>query len=128
VVAIVTEAEFIHLYENQPLFGDVCAFLAEQGLSFSKFLEVGGRALKPTILNNNPNLPGQFMWSDSLFFKDPMHLDAFSSDQLLKQAVLALMYGSQDVSLYCFMEYDRRHSTTIARELVFAFTITSDRK
>jgi FkbM family methyltransferase len=128
VVAIVTEAEFIHLYENQPLFGDVCAFLAEQGLSFSKFLEVGGRALKPTILNNNPNLPGQFMWSDSLFFKDPMHLDAFSSDQLLKQAVLALMYGSQDVSLYCFMEYDRRHSTTIARELVFAFTGTSDRK
>ena len=34
VVAIVTEAEFICLYENQPLFGDVCAFLAEQGLSF----------------------------------------------------------------------------------------------
>jgi len=128
VVAIVTEAEFIPLYENQPLFGNICAFLAEQGLSFSKFLEVGGRALKPTILNNNPNLPGQFMWSDSLFFKDPLHLDAFSSDQLLKQAVLALMYGSQDVSLYCLMEYDKRHSTTIARELVFAFTGTSNRK
>ena len=128
VVAIVTEAEFVHLYENQPLFGDVCAFLADQGLSFSKFLEVGGRALKPTILNNNPNLPGQFMWSDSLFFKDTLRLDAFSSDQLLKQAVLALVYGSQDVTVHCFMEYDRRHSTTIARELVLAFANASDRK
>jgi FkbM family methyltransferase len=128
VVAIVTEVEFIHLYENQPLFGDVSAFLAEQGLSFNKFLEVGGRALKPTILDNNPNLPGQFMWSDSLFLKDPMHLDTISSDQLLKQAVLALMYGCPDVSLYCFMEYDRRHSTTITRELLLAFAGTSDRK
>lgn len=125
VVAIVAEVEFIHHYENQPLFGDVCAFLAGQGLSFHNFLGLAGRALKPTVMNNNRNFPSQHMWSDALFLKDPMQLDAFSSDdQLLKQAVLALMYGCPDVSVYCLMEYDRRHGTAIAQELL-AFAGTS---
>lgn len=128
VLAIVTEVEFIHHYENQPLFGDVSAFLAEQGLSFHNFLGMAGRALKPLLINNNPNFPSQHIWTDAFFLKDPMHLGDFSSDQLLKQAVLASMYSCLDVSHYCFVEYDRRHSTTLAQELLSALVGTSDRK
>jgi hypothetical protein len=128
VVAIVTEVEFIHHYEHQPLFGDVSAFLAEQGLAFHSFLGMAGRALKPAILNNDPNFPSQHIWTDALFLKDLMQLDAFSSDQLLKQAVLASVYGALDVSLYCLMEYDRRLGTQTARELLSTFASAPGRK
>ena len=57
VVKIVCEVEFISHYENQPLFGDVCSYLSEHNLMFNKFLGLSGRALKPIMLNNNPNLP-----------------------------------------------------------------------
>ncbi len=118
VVAIVTEVEFIPLYENQPLFGNVCDFLTKSGLSFHKFLGMAGRALKSTIVNNNPNSATQHMWADTMFVKNLMEFDAFSSDQLLKLAVLASMYGSQDVSTYCLKEYDKRQGTEIYRELL----------
>lgn len=117
LVAIITEVEFIPLYENQPLFGDVCEFLAKTGLSFHKFLGLAGRSLKPIIFNNDPYFATQHMWSDALFLKDLMQLNAFSSDQFLKLAVLASMYGSPDVSVYCFKEYDKRQGTDISREL-----------
>lgn len=118
VVAIVTEVEFVHHYENQPLFGDVCAFLAKQGLTFNKFLGIAGRTLKPTVLNKNPGFPTHHMWSDAVFLRDTMRLEAISTEQLLKLAVLASMYGSPDVSVCCFAEYDKRKTTKITQELI----------
>lgn len=120
VVAIVTEVEFVHHYENQPLFGDVCSFLANCGFAFHKFLGVAGRSLKTVQSMNNPGLMTQHMWGDVMFIRDLGQLDVFSDDQLLKLAVLASMYGSPDVSVYGFMEYDKRHGTEIAGELAFA--------
>lgn len=118
VLTIVTEVEFIPLYENQPLFGDVSAFLAKQGFTFHKFLGLAGRTLKPLILNNNPNFATQHMWSDAVFIRDLMNLDAISPGQLLKLAMLTSMYGSPDVTMNCFMEYDRRQGTGITQEML----------
>ncbi len=120
VVAIVTEVEFVHHYENQPLFGDVCGFLAKSGLSFHKFLGLSGRSLKPIVVNNDPYFATQHMWTDAMFIKDITKLDAFSSDQLLRLAVFTFIYGSPDVSIYCLTEYDRRQGTDIIRELQLA--------
>lgn len=44
VLKIVCEVEFIPHYKNQPLFGDVCAFLNRYDLMFNKFLGLGGEA------------------------------------------------------------------------------------
>lgn len=117
VVAIVTEVEFVHLYENQPLFGDVCGFLAKSGLSFHKFLGLSGRSLKPIVVNNDPFFATQHMCTDAMFIKDLQELGGFSSDQLLKLAVFTFMYGSPDVAIYCLTEYDKRQGTDIIREL-----------
>ena len=62
VLAIVCEVEFLPIYENQPLFGDVCQFLATKDLMFHKFLDLAGRALTPIVLGNNPNLPTHHFW------------------------------------------------------------------
>ncbi|MEW6330094.1 MAG: FkbM family methyltransferase [Pseudomonadota bacterium] len=121
VLAIVTEVEFFPLYENQPLFGDVHAFLAKSGFAFHKFMSLSGRSLKPVVFNNNTNFATQHMWADAMFLRDPAQPDIMSPDQLLKLAILAAMYGSPDVSVYCLQEYDRRRATATSRELMSYF-------
>ena len=69
VLKIVCEVEFIQHYENQPLFGEVSDYLSQYNLMFNKFLGLSGRALKPIMLNNNPNLPSQHIWSDAVFVR-----------------------------------------------------------
>lgn len=122
VLAIVSEVEFVHHYENQPLFGDVCAFLAKQELTFHKFLGLAGRTLKPVILNNNPNYATQHIWTDAVFLKKLTDLRVISSVQLLKLAVLTFIYGSPDVTFYCFAEYDKRQGTKLAQEMMSIVT------
>lgn len=117
VVAIVTEVEFVRIYENQPLFGDVCGLLEKSGLSFHKFFALSGRSLKPIVVNNDLCFATQHMWADAMFIKDLTELSVFSSGQLLKLAVLTFIYGSPDVAIYCLTEYDKRQGTDIVREL-----------
>jgi FkbM family methyltransferase len=117
VVAIVSEVEFIPHYIDQPLFGDVCAFLADQDIMFHKFLGVGGRALKPVVIANNPNFPSQHIWSDAVFIRHVTKIPDLPSDKLLKLGMLSFIYGSPDLAFYCFRHYDERHGTQIIQEL-----------
>lgn len=110
---IVTEVEFVPLYIDQPLFGDVCQHFTKQGLMFHKFLGLAGRTLKPIILQNNPNFPTQHMWSDAVFITDISKISALSSDNILKLSLLAFLYGSTDLTYHCFQFYDEREKTNI---------------
>ena len=118
IVAIVSEVEFIHHYLDQPLFGDVCAFLAEKELMFHKFLRTGGRALKPIVLGNDPNLPVQYIWSDAIFIKDVFKIPDLPFDKLLKLGLLAFLYGSPDVTYFCFKTYDGKKGTSLRRSFL----------
>ena len=118
VVAIVSEVEFIHHYLEQPLFGDVCAFLAEHELMFHKFLRTGGRSLKPIILGNDPNLPVQYIWSDAVFIRDVLKIPELPSDKLLKMGLLAFLYGSPDVAFTCFKQYDEKKGTGLHKKFL----------
>ncbi len=115
---IVTEVMFIPMYENQPLFGDQCAFLEEQGFMFHKFLGMGGRTIKPIVLRNDPNFVSQNMWSDAVFIRSPMALERLSPERVLKLGVLTLLYGSIDVAIHCFSHFDQRSGTDTARRLM----------
>ena len=70
VIKIICEVEFVPIYENQPLFGDVCSFLKQYDLMFNKFLGFAGRTLKPLIANEGPNVASQHMWSDAVFIHE----------------------------------------------------------
>jgi len=118
VVAIVSEVEFIHQYIDQPLFGDVCAFLAEKELMFHKFLRTGGRSLIPIVLGNDPNLPVQYIWSDAVFITDIFKIPDLSSAKLLKLGILAFLYGSPDLTFYCFKQYDEKNGTGIHKQFL----------
>ena len=118
VVAIVSEVEFVMQYEGQPLFGDVSEYLAEQGLSYHKLLTVGTRSLAPIVINNDPNVGSQHIWSDAMFVRDLGRIAEMSADQLLKLAVIANVCNSLDITLYCLMEFDRREGTSITRRFI----------
>ena len=118
VVGIVSEVEFVPLYLNQPLFGDVCSFLFERKLVFHRFLGLAGRTLAPLIINNDLNYATQQLWADAIFIRDVATLDDMSDMMLLKMGVLAFLYGSPDVSYYCFLKYDSRSGTELHKQII----------
>jgi len=118
VLAIVSEAEFVEHYVDQPLFGDVCAFLSRQSIQFQKILGVGGRTLKPIQFDDNPNLCSQQMWADVLFIRSLFEKRNLSGDQYLKIAALALLYDCLDVALFCCREVDINEQGTIGQQFL----------
>lgn len=117
VVAIVSEVEFVPLYVEQPLFGDVCRFLAAQGLMFHKLLGMNGRTLRPTVVNDDANFAVQHMWSDAMFVRDVLTLDRLAPAKLLKLAVVAYLYRSPDLVLHCLALYAKRTGKDLMRDL-----------
>lgn len=114
VLALVSEVEFIPHYIKQPLFGDVCAFLDEHQLMFHKFIGIAGRALKPIVIDNDPNLPSQHIWSDAMYIRHIQAIQNLSAQRLLKLSVLAAAYGSPDLAYFCLAHYDKKKETTLS--------------
>lgn len=108
VLQIVTEVEFAPTYRGQPLFGDVDRYLREQGFIFHRFNRMHGRMLKPLLLNNNPELHTQHLWTDALFVRDYLAPEGLEPPQLLKAAVLADLYGSIDLAAWWLAAHDQR--------------------
>ena len=117
VVFIVSEVEFIPLYIDQPLFGDICKYLSEKNFMFHKFLGIGGRTIRPILMDDNPNFANQHMWSDAVFIREINKLSELSSSKLLKMGILSYIYRSPDVSFLCLKIYDERESTNISQEM-----------
>ncbi len=113
IVAMVCEVEFIPHYIDQPLFGDVCAFLNKEDIMFHKFLGLSGRALSPIVVNKNINYPTQHIWSDAVFIRDIFKLPELSPQKLLKLGILASLYGSPDLTYHCFQHYDSLKETDL---------------
>jgi len=64
-LGIESEVEFLEIYKNQPLFGDVCMFLSKQGFIFMDFVveyRYGRFELDRT---------GQLSFADALFLRSP---------------------------------------------------------
>ena len=118
VLVVVTEAEFVELYAGQPLFGDVCAFLSRHRLQFQKIIGVGGRTLKPILINDDPNLCSQQMWADVLFIRSMVDGQRYTGDQYLKIAALAILYDCMDVALFCCRAIDMAEQSTIGQRFV----------
>jgi len=109
VASIVTEVEFVPLYEDQPLFGDVNQHLSDQGFMFHKFIDLAGRTLKPVVLGKNVNFATQHMWADALFVRSFEAMVSMSGEQLLKLSAMAFVYNSPDVTYACLEKYSDIH-------------------
>jgi len=110
---IVSEAEFIPQYVDQPLFGDVCGFLMKHGFMFHKFVGVGSRALRPAGVNDS-----QHVWADVMFIKDILRLSELPIEKLLKMGILSYLYNSSDLAFICFHTADKKGQTDIAQKFL----------
>ena len=114
VLTIVSEVEFLPIYNEQPLFGDICSFLKNKNIMFHKFLDLSGRSLIPVVLKDNVNFPTQHMWSDAVFIKNILKIEELNNSQLLKQTIFSFLYASPDLSYFCLINYDKKNKTNLA--------------
>jgi len=103
------EAEFVPLYKDQPLFGDLHAFMRRHGFELHKLIDVAGRCYRPLTLGN-PFAPiSQVLWADAVFVRSVFVLDTYSDGDLLKAAaILNDVYRSYDLVHRLLAEFDRR--------------------
>ena len=111
VLALRTEVSFFDLYEGQPFFSDIDAYLRGCGFVLMGFVEAHGwrrrtktkwprRAAGPI-----PYSRGQLMHADALYMKTPEHL-ADQPAQRLKLGLLAAAYEYCDHAAACFTGMD----------------------
>lgn len=104
-----TEVEFIPIYSDQPLFGDIDVALRKGGLWLHKLDSIQGRALQPLIANNNPHGPlSQILWADAaVYVRSFMTFDQVPPDKLLKLAIiLHEVYSSWDLAALALQHHD----------------------
>ena len=116
VLKIVCEVEFLPLYHNQPLFGDITQFLGKYNFMFNKFLGLSGRTLKPLVANKDKNFASQHMWTDAVFIQHINKIKNLNDEKLLKLSVLAAIYNSLDLTCFYLFLYDERNSSTLAKD------------
>lgn len=111
-----TEAMFVPMYINQPLYADQAKFLTHFGLVTHKFFELVGHAIKPFAVNNDGHAPlSQIFWADVIFIKDITSFETLHPTQLLKLAtILNDVYGSVDVAHLALMAYDKLTDSSLA--------------
>lgn len=109
-VVIQTEVEFLQMYVDQPLFGDVDCFLRSQGFVFHRFFPTVSRTIQPMLVGDNIYAGmSQIFWADAIFVRDFTKPALMSERQLLAMAAIVHdCYQSFDLVLHLLLEYDRR--------------------
>lgn len=102
-VGILCEVEMHHLYENQPLFGDIHENLRKRGFNFFRTTPSEARVnfFRAGIGFRGD---GMLMSADALFLRDPDRLESDSKnpcEALLKLAFISLSFGYVEYSLDC---------------------------
>ncbi|WP_439549206.1 FkbM family methyltransferase [Falsiroseomonas sp.] len=115
-LVVQAEVEFLPLYKDQPLFGDVDAFLRGQGFAFHRFFPLNSRVMSPMVVGGSPYAGlSQMVWADAIFIRDLTRLDALPDRALLAMAtILHDCYASADAALRLLMEHDRRQQGGLA--------------
>jgi FkbM family methyltransferase len=72
------EVEFVEMYQNQPLFGDICKYLESKNLQFIDFTNLCRWE------RNAHNGIGQNIFGDALFLKSPEYILSIYSDNFNK--------------------------------------------
>jgi len=110
-VLVHTEVEFIPMYTDQPLFGDIDVALRKAGLWLHKLDSIQGRVLQPLVPNNNPYAPlSQILWADAaVYVRSFMTFDQVPPERLLKLAIiLHEVYSSWDLAALALQHHDQQ--------------------
>lgn len=100
VLGIEVEVSFLEIYEDQPLFGEICAFLLEHNFEFYDFIteyRYGRKCL---------NRKGQLAFADALFLRTPEFMNShFSVGKKSKYISIAKAYQKEDIAQCIRIDY-----------------------
>tara|TARA_B100000780_G_scaffold277168_2_gene247264 strand:+ start:1193 stop:2041 length:849 start_codon:yes stop_codon:yes gene_type:complete len=118
VVLIHTEAMFVPIYKNQPLFADQDAFLRENGFVFHTITEIIKRTYRPFIINKDKrNGLNQLCTADVVYFANWERMYELETQKLLKLTfMLDEIYKSYDLAQAVLKIYDERENTDLWTE------------
>ncbi len=124
-MVIESEVEFVPLYVDQPLFGDVDAALRKLDFLFHQFRGVAGRTLKPMVIGGDTaRAMSQHLWADGVWLPHLLSLETKSPPKLIKMAiVLHEIYGSYDFAMTALRIVDQKEGSDLSKrylELVMA--------
>jgi FkbM family methyltransferase len=107
---VVTEVEFVEMYQGQPLFADVDRELRRQGFCLHFLGQSLGPAFRPFVPAGNPGRGiRQALWADACYVKDFMRFGELTPEQLLKLVVvLHDLFGSVDLAAVALQHYDAK--------------------
>lgn len=116
-LVIESEVEFIPMYIEQPLFGDMQVFLRSHGFWLQKFINFQGRTFMPFYLPNKPKMAmSQLIWCDAVFVKEFTEFRThFSEEKILKTIIIMHeIYKSYDFVYWLLRIYDEYYRTSFA--------------
>lgn len=117
------EVEFLQLYKDQPLFGDIDRFMRAHGFEFHTFQALSGRCFQPMSLEHPAAFLRQTLWSDAIYVKNFMNFASLTPEQLLKTAVLLHeIYQSYDFAALALQHLDAKAGTTWWNSYVMTLT------
>jgi len=110
-LVIQTEANFVPLYEDQPLFADIDSWMRRHGFMLHALLEQRVRLYAPLQIDNQIHQGlNQLTTADAVYVPDFERLPSLSADQLGKlAAILHAAYGSSDLAVRVLMIRDLRY-------------------
>lgn len=112
LLAIQTEVEFAELYKGQPLFGDVDAYLRQQGFVLYDVLPVRSYRFQGNtshaylrrhlnLLKNRRDISCRLIAGDAFYLRDPVELVAKGDvTAILKMFVILVLYRFLDEALW----------------------------
>ncbi|MDA9713658.1 FkbM family methyltransferase [Alphaproteobacteria bacterium] len=101
------EVEFLNVYKKQPLFGEICLELKNNGFEFIDFVNLSRWE------RHNYNYFGQCVFGDAFFIKTPESLDLenLNSNNVCSYLFILLIYNRFDIieSLLNKLSIEKRH-------------------
>lgn len=119
-LVIQTEVNFVPLYEGQPLFADIDAWMREHGFMLHALLEQRRRLYAPLQVNNQIHEGlNQLTTADAVYVPSLDRLEKLTADELGKLAIiLHAAYGSHDLALRVLMIRDLKNKQNKAESFL----------
>jgi len=115
VLGMKIEVEFTAIYQDQPLFAEVDAYVRRFGFMLFDFLSLV--RYRREVLPGELDTRGQLLWGDTLYLRDYQYfIERSMKLEAMKLAVLASAYGFHDYALEIlqFLLRERRDMLTDA--------------
>lgn len=91
VLGIEVEVSFLEIYQDQPLFADICGYLKKFGMEFFDFVT------EYRYGRDQLDRKGQLAFADALFLRPPESLGNFCESKKSKYACIAKAYCKEDL-------------------------------